>query len=359
MKRFWSSGLLSLVASCCLLLCLWPSVASANNPLWNFYDYPFFDGGFPEGAADVQGFQVAPIYDVGKSLSGSNGKKVPGIHETDTMAMLFQWVYFYPEAIQPWSWLLPSDNKHITLSSDFFFDYATTHADVGQPTGVGVGGGGVGDVEWTPMGIGIAYQHWQYEDWFKLTGYISPLIEFPLGDYDAAAARGGGFPGLGSNAWTVLPAFIGWNYLGKNFGPLEGSEWQTDLIYFHQFTANDQALIAPNTLGSFTPGDSIVWNNAFLVPLLKSLKGGIGVTWYQTLGAPTVNGKTVPGPTEQQELGIGPAFSSHFGPVNFWVSMASDIMTKNVYRQLGFYVTADYAFPTSDLYKDQLLDWMK
>lgn len=358
MKRFWSSGLLSLLVSCCLLLCLWPSAASANNPLWNFYDYPFFDGGFPEGAADVQGIQVMPIYDIGKSLSGPSRAKVPGINETDTLIMLFQWVYFYPDAIQPWNWLLPSDNKHITLSSDMFFGYATTHVDAGRPTGVGVGGGGVTDLDWTPFGIGIAYQHWQYEDWFKLTGYISPLISFPLGDYDAAAGTSGGFAGLGSNSWTFLPAFIGWNYLGKNFGPLEGSEWQTDLIYFHSLSSNSQAAIVNGQFVSATGADTIVWNNAFLVPLLKSLKGGLGVTWVQTLGAPQFNGKNVPH-SEVQELGMGPAFSSHVGPVNLWVSMASDILTRNCYRQLGFYVTADYAFPTSDIYKDQLLDWMK
>jgi|SRR5581483_9739199 len=353
------------IATGCVLLCLWPAYGhadltvngldigpslGANSGLYNFYDYPFFDGGFPESAEDVQAFQVAPIYNVGKSLSGTNRKKVPGNHQLDALVMLFQWVYFYPW--QPFS-------NHITLSSDMFFNYQTVHVDSGEPVGIGVGGGGFGDISWTPLGIGISYQHWKYEDWVKPTAYISPLIGFPSGAYD----KGDAF-NTGGNAWSITPAFIGWTYLGKNFGPLAGSEWQEDLIYSHVFSANDQfPTPAPlvKTLGAFTtfsPGDSIVFNNAFLFPVLKDLKAGFHVTYTQSLSAPDIGGLTVHG-SEVQELGVGPAFMTHVGPVNLWLSFATDIMTKNVFRQYGFYLTGDYAFPTMALLKDELPSWMK
>jgi hypothetical protein len=362
MKQLWSLGWSALLAGC-LALVLWPAPGradlmvngldigrslGANSPLYNFYDYPFFDGGFPEGAEDVQGFQVAPIYNVGKSLSGTNRKLVPGINQTDALVMLFQWVYFYP-----WQ---PS-NKHFTFSSDMFFDYLTVHANSGAPLGVGVGGGGVGDVLWTPMGI--AYQHWQYGDWVKPTAYISPLISFPAGSYDKSAAFN-----IGSNAWAVTPAFIGWTYLGKNFGALAGSEWQSDLIYSHVFSKNDQfPTPAPlvKTLGDFTsfgPGDTIVFNNAFLFPVLKDLKAGFQVTYTQSLSSADIGGLQIHS-SEVQELGLGPAFMSHVGPLNLWLSFATDVMTKNVYRQYGFYLTADYAFPTMAMLKDEMPSWMK
>jgi hypothetical protein len=356
----WSSLVLS-----CLALCLWPGGAradliangvdigrslGANSPLYNFYDYPFFEGGFPEGAKDVQAIQVAPIYNIGGSLSGTNRKLVPGVNQTDALVMLFQWVYFYP-------WQPP--DPHFTFSSDLFFDYLTVHANTSEPLGTGVGGGGLGDVLWTPLGIGISYQHWKYENWVKPTGYISPLISFPAGAYNKTAAFN-----IGSNAWSVTPAFIGWTYLGKNFGALDGSEWQTDLIYSHVFSPNNEyPTPAPlvNTLGQFTtyePGDTLVFNNAFLFPILKDLKAGIGVTYTQSLSAPDIGGFQIHS-SEVQELGLGPAFMTHVGKINLWFSYAADVLTKNVYRQEGFYLTADYAFPTTALFKNELPSWIQ
>lgn len=130
------------------------------------------------------------------------------------------------------------------------------------------------------------------------------------------------------------------------------------------FSPNHQAATPAalvKTLGAFTtfaPGDSIVFNNAFLFPVLKDLKAGFQVTYTQSLSSAEIGGLQVHG-SEVQELGLGPAFATHVGPVNLWLSFATDVMTKNVFRQYGFYLTGDYAFPTMELFKDQLPSWMR
>jgi hypothetical protein len=244
------------------------------------------------------------------------------------MLTLIQWVYFYP-----WQ---PS-NPHFTITSDFFLVYGAVHTDNSPPgtePGIGVGGGGVADILWTPVGIGIAYQHWQYEDWFKPTFYISPLVSFPAGEFDT----GDPFPGLGSGAWSENMAFIGWSYLGENFGPLAGTEWQLDFVYRHTFERNGTTQVGP--------GDSMVLNNAFLFPVLKYLKVGPAVSYTQTLSRGDVAGVPI-SHYEAQEVGIGPAFAWPWGPLNFWASAAFDVLTKNQFHQWGFYLAADYAFPSS------------
>lgn len=334
MKRLSAIALSFLLA--CAVLSAWPSKASALVGAYNFFDFPLISG-LPENLPpNLAAIQLFPIYATGDKLIGPSGNKVPGVNKFDTMTLLYQLVYFWP--IQPF-------NPHFQLAADFFLDYAVTHADAGAPVGKGVGGGGFDDILFSPIGLFGECQTCAISDWFRPTGFVVPLINYPSGEFNQRLATAGGFPGLGLGAYALVLAFIGWHTLGPDFGKyLSGTLIQQDFLYVHQI----------DTRGSgptnFTLGDIIVFDNAVMLPVFKGVKIGAEETWLRQLQPNNLAfGFSPPSKTELQELGVGPAVTLAVGPVNCFVDWNFDVYNRNTFNTFAIESTCDYAFTMGDL----------
>jgi hypothetical protein len=215
----------------------------------------------------------------------AEGHKIHGAGGVAANAELLRFVYIYPDALQP-------NNPHLMLASDLVIPVmVNVHANIGDNSGIGAGGSGIGDIIWTPIALATMGYNSPSFTFFNL---YDPLIEFPVGPYSRNKIFN-----VGNNEYTF--AFLTNPVI--TFPKLNNLFFQSQLQYTHTLVGNNDfrlggspqltAELSGTPTATYATGDLLTINSDLIFPITPKLNMGPTFSWMDQLTNDRWNNKTV------------------------------------------------------------------
>ncbi len=282
-------------------------------------------------------FRVRTTYDFSDALADEDGHHVKEVKKVNVTAIQFRTTW-----ILPWQ---PAD-PHFRFVYDMIIPVATVHADVGDPIGLGAGGGGLGDIVIEPLELLYALDTPSIA-----TSHVwGPVVVAPTGDYQKDHVFN-----LGQNIWEFMLQWEWWVTLKQ----LGGLQFHGISLYTHA-TENADFVLGGSTVENrfltgkdeshYKSGDMIDMNADVTIPIPgvhpwgSDMHAGALIAWEHQIEEDKLDGNKVHN-SRQEGIAVGPVFYWSKGPFNFYLRGAFDVHTRNnlVHNTLAAEVT--YFFP--------------
>ena len=275
----------------------------------------------------------APVtnFTTANTLADSSGNSVPGRHDLDAETFLAWTVYFYGK--QP-------DNPHVRFGSQLIASFTTVHANAdifgpGTPKGIGVGGGGFGDLFFAPFTVGVFGAG---NDTVKYSVNNAIFVAFPTGNYN----RNNAFS-LGSNAYGIT-TFSEWWVNFPKFHNIQIHAFNIYMVNFNNSNFNTTAIDGQPT-GSYRTGQQLILNYDVSYPFDgNKLRVGPLFSLLQQVTNDKLNGSTVYNSKEHVVATGAELYYSPNHSLNFSAKYFQDVSVRNTFKSKGFWFNVAYAF---------------